>query len=332
MIIRLWPFISHKYVCLEINLSDVLFMYITSYLTQLWVCCDISNLISQFTYARASWILRIQCPIVTLHLHRRASTHKRIFGLNVSLFQKNNSSLDTHIFFAQLNNIKYTVNLAYNVPVGTSVFCPLYTKSVLRVYRTLSVIRIYRTLSVIDINRTMSGICIPYTVRYTCKCDTVRCTTACLHHVPSWLLCIQIIHCYTHCVRINWVVVLPTGLHNLLDWVLLWNNDNPWQTTKFQWCSSWKLITMTHLLYWQNYMYSKLHACKWTAPRNSARSRLTRRTSSATVCYAACRIIVHVHCIFNSWVYQSRHATENWKNESGQSSVMLKNAFDFYVE
>ena len=33
-----------------------------------------------------------------------------------------------------------TVNLAYNVPVGTSVFCPLYTKSVLRVYRTLSVI------------------------------------------------------------------------------------------------------------------------------------------------------------------------------------------------
>ena len=34
----------------------------------------------------------------------------------------------------------YTVNLAYNVPVGTSVFCPLYTKSLLRVYRTLSVI------------------------------------------------------------------------------------------------------------------------------------------------------------------------------------------------
>ena len=91
-----------------------------------------------------------------------------------------------------------TVNLAYNVPVGTSVFCPLYTKSVLRVYRTLSVIPIYRTLSVIDINRTLSGICIPYTVRYTRKCDTVRCTTACLHHVPSWLLCIQIIHCYMY--------------------------------------------------------------------------------------------------------------------------------------
>ena len=49
-----------------------------------------------------------------------------------------------------------TVNLAYNVPVGTSVLCPLYTKSVLRVYRTLSVIRIYRTLPVIDINRTLS--------------------------------------------------------------------------------------------------------------------------------------------------------------------------------
>ena len=82
-----------------------------------------------------------------------------------------------------------TVNLAYNVPVGTSVFCPLYMKYVLRVYRTLSVIRIYRTLSVIDINRTLSGICIPYTVRYT---------TTCLHHVPSWLLCIQIIHCYMY--------------------------------------------------------------------------------------------------------------------------------------
>ena len=91
-----------------------------------------------------------------------------------------------------------TVNLAYNVPVGTSVLCPLYTKSVLRVYRTLSVIRIYRTLSVIDINSTLSGICIPYNVRYTRKCDTVRCTTACLHHVPSWLLCIQIIHCYMY--------------------------------------------------------------------------------------------------------------------------------------
>ena len=91
-----------------------------------------------------------------------------------------------------------TVNLAYNVPVGTSVFCPLYTKSVLRVYRTLSVIRIYRTLSVIDINLTLSGLCIPYTVRYTRKCDTVRCTTVCLHHVPSWLLCIQIIHCYMY--------------------------------------------------------------------------------------------------------------------------------------
>ena len=93
-----------------------------------------------------------------------------------------------------------TVNLAYNVPVGTSVFCPLYTKSVLRVYCTLSVIRIYRTLSVIDINctlsviriyrtlsvidinRTLSGICISYTVRYTHKCDTVRYTTASLHH------------------------------------------------------------------------------------------------------------------------------------------------------
>ena len=47
-------------------------------------------------------------------------------------------------------------------------------------------------------------------------------------------------------------------------------------------------------------MYSKLHACTWTAPRNSVRSHLTRRTSSATVCYAACRIIVHVHCILNS--------------------------------
>ena len=92
-------------------------------------------------------------------------------------------------------------------------------------------------------------------------------------------------------------------------------NDSPWQTTKFQWCSSWKLITMAHPLYWQNYMYSKLHACTWTAPRNSARSHLTCRTSSATVCYAACRIIVHVHCILNSWAYQSRHATENWKNE-----------------
>ena len=57
--------------------------------------------------------------------------------------------------------MQYTVNLEYkyyNLPVGTSVFCPLYTKSVLRVYRTLSVIRIYRTLS---------GICIPYIVRYT---------------------------------------------------------------------------------------------------------------------------------------------------------------------
>ena len=91
-----------------------------------------------------------------------------------------------------------TVNLAYNIPVGTSVLCPLYTKSVLRVYRTLSVIRIYRTLSVIDINSTLSGIRIPYNVRYTRKCDTVRCTTACLHHVPSWLLCIQIIHCYMY--------------------------------------------------------------------------------------------------------------------------------------
>ena len=61
------------------------------------------------------------------------------------------------------NELKNTVRyiyiyskLRYNVPVGTSVFCPLYTKSVLRVYRTLSVIRIYRTLSVIDINRTLS--------------------------------------------------------------------------------------------------------------------------------------------------------------------------------
>ena len=91
-----------------------------------------------------------------------------------------------------------TVNLAYNVPVGTSVLCPLYMNSVLRVYRTLSVIRIYRALSVIDINSTLSGICIPYNVRYTRKCGTVRCTTACLHHVPSWLLCIQIIHCYMY--------------------------------------------------------------------------------------------------------------------------------------
>ena len=99
-----------------------------------------------------------------------------------------------------INIYIYTVNLAYNVPVGTSVFCPLYTKSVLRVYRTLSVIRIYRTLSVIEINRTLSGICIPYIVRYrpTRKCDSVRCTTACLHHVPSCLLCIQIIHCYMY--------------------------------------------------------------------------------------------------------------------------------------
>ena len=96
-----------------------------------------------------------------------------------------------------VNNVN-TINLAYNVPVGTSVFCPLYTKSVLRVYRTLSVIRIYRTLSVIDINLTLSGICIPYTVRYTRKCDIVRCTTACLHHGPSWLLCIQIIHSYMY--------------------------------------------------------------------------------------------------------------------------------------
>ena len=55
------------------------------------------------------------------------------------------------------NVIYKTVNLAYNVPVGTSVFCPLYTKSVLRVYRTVSVIRIYRTLSVIDINRTLKA-------------------------------------------------------------------------------------------------------------------------------------------------------------------------------
>ena len=48
--------------------------------------------------------------------------------------------------------------------------------------------------------------------------------------------------------------------------------------------------------------------------------------------YCNRRINVHVRCILNSWAYQSRHATENWKNESGQSSVMLKNAFDFYVE
>ena len=55
----------------------------------------------------------------------------------------------------------YTLNIfgkfAYNVPVGTSVFCLLYTKSVLRVYRTLSVIHIYRTLSVMDINRTLKA-------------------------------------------------------------------------------------------------------------------------------------------------------------------------------
>ena len=100
-----------------------------------------------------------------------------------------------------------TVNLAYNVPVWTSVFCPLYTKSVLRVYRTLSVIRIYRTLSVIDINRTLSGICIPYTVRYTRKCDAVICTTACLHYVPSWLLCILHCDCFKSSINTNKVVI-----------------------------------------------------------------------------------------------------------------------------
>ena len=63
-------------------------------------------------------------------------------------------------------HLRDTVNLAYNVPVGTSVLCPLYTKSVLRVYRTLSVIRIYRTLSVIDINSTLSGI-----IMYTVHCS-----------------------------------------------------------------------------------------------------------------------------------------------------------------
>ena len=33
--------------------------------------------------------------------------------------------------WVQLKYLVTTVNLAYNVPVGTSIFCPLYTKSVL---------------------------------------------------------------------------------------------------------------------------------------------------------------------------------------------------------
>ena len=86
---------------------------------------------------------------------------------------------------------------------------------------------------------------------------------------------------------------------------------------------------MIHPLYWQNYMYSKLHACTWTTPRNSARSRLTRLTSSATVCYAACRINVHVHCILNSWAYQSHHATENWKKLVGTKFSDVKKCFWF---
>ena len=95
----------------------------------------------------------------------------------------------------------YTVNLAYNVPVGTSVFGPLYTKSVLRVYRTLSVI---------DINSTLSGICIPYTVRYTRKCDTVRCTTACLHYYvfKSFIVtCILHCDCFKSYINTNKVVI-----------------------------------------------------------------------------------------------------------------------------
>ena len=57
--------------------------------------------------------------------------------------------------FIKLTIFGRTVNLAYKVPVGTSVFRPLYTKYVLRVYCTLSVIRIYCILSLIDINRTL---------------------------------------------------------------------------------------------------------------------------------------------------------------------------------
>ena len=110
----------------------------------------------------------------------------------------------------------YTVNLAYNVPVGTSVLCPLYTKSVLRVYRTVSVIRTYRTLSVIDINSTLSGICIPYNVRYTRKCDTegrkemFYLTTHSTHFIYGymasyiWLRTILIVRKETRCRHIGY--------------------------------------------------------------------------------------------------------------------------------
>ena len=69
----------------------------------------------------------------------------------------------THSLFI---NFITTVNLAYNVPVGTSVFCPLYTKSVLSIYRTWSVIDInltcpvyvYHTLFDIHVNVTLSDV------------------------------------------------------------------------------------------------------------------------------------------------------------------------------
>ena len=55
---------------------------------------------------------------------------------------------------------KYTVNLAYNVPVGTSVFCPLYTK-----YTYVSYFVCYRhkpyfvrTLFDIHVNVTLSDV------------------------------------------------------------------------------------------------------------------------------------------------------------------------------
>jgi hypothetical protein len=41
--------------------------------------------------------------------------------------------------------LDYTVNLVYIRPDGTSVFCPLYAKSVICVNRTLSSLRVNRT-------------------------------------------------------------------------------------------------------------------------------------------------------------------------------------------
>ena len=86
-----------------------------------------------------------------------------------------------------------TVNLVYNVPVGTSVFCPLYTKSVLRVYRTLSVIRIYRTLSVIDINHTVFDIHVNVTL------SDVQLHAYIMFHLGYYVFKSFIVTCILHC-------------------------------------------------------------------------------------------------------------------------------------